>query len=108
MRPAIRDTCRCGRPVWLGLLPNGCRLAFELEPVAPVLHNPRDVYAYHRRQGAFVDLDGVRRPPGEALLAHYCPDAELIGVDLLAELLPQAADRIATGRRATPTRERTP
>lgn len=67
------DTCtHCGRPVVWGTLQNRRRRSFDREPVPAAAVAPQDRYAYSRRAGAVVNLDGERRTPDRVLVPHRC------------------------------------
>lgn len=67
------DTCtHCRQPVVWGTLQNRRRRSFDRKPVPAADVAPGDRYAYSRRIGAVVNLDGERNAPSRVLVPHRC------------------------------------
>lgn len=90
------DRCtHCGGEVVWGTLQNGQHRPFNRQPVRPADVAPSARFAYSRRAGAVVNLDGERHPPELVLIEHACREyAEWRERQRLAKLHAFSADSI--------------
>ncbi|GAA4455522.1 hypothetical protein [Phytohabitans houttuyneae] len=73
LSPLRPDDCRhCGGPVVWGTLQNGRNRCFDRAPQPCAAVAPTQRYAYSRRLGAVVCLDGERHLPPLVLRGHVC------------------------------------
>lgn len=73
LKPLRPDDCRhCGGPVVWGTLQNGRNRCFDRTPQPCAAVAPAERYAYSRRFGAVVCLDGERHLPPLVLRSHSC------------------------------------
>jgi hypothetical protein len=73
LTPLRSDDCRhCGGPIVWGTLQNGRNRCFDRAPQPCAVVAPADRYAYSRRLGAVVCLDGERHLPPLVLRRHVC------------------------------------
>lgn len=98
--PQLRKTTctHCGADIVWGTLQNGRHRSFDANPLPRDNVPPADAYAYSKRRGAMVCLDGEPHPPTQVLQAHYCQqyrDNKLMaGVDPLADIIPDVEDKL--------------